>query len=457
MLPDELLFSRIVRYLVVSGQPASKLLLDVYGNHKASIHPYLTSGLTNLAELANEDADTLLFQQTLAPLFVHCLPAHAANIYSALLSSDVCKAIRTSQLSCVREREPLSLKYCPLCVESDIREHGVSFWHRSHQIPGIESCSKHPVWLVHVALPERIRTNVGQPSPSTCVIESSLLSFDLAHHANNFLFNGNNSSDYIVDFDFYKEKLLELGYATRNYKIRRRLLCSAFYQFTLQLRYPSDNLLPKSEVDYKYLSYLLRKNASQQPFKHILFSYWLNKAEPIEYGSTKISQVVCSNNEKSRCLELLKKGDSIASISKELGKSRCFVKSLAFSASIHSRLKPTILTPQVCQSVIVLAKKGFHRKEIARRFSISTGSVEMLISATNGLVEWRKQCKHESKRRSYKLQILRYRQNNPKAIRRDIKFDCNAAFFWLYLHQREWLEANLPDATPPHSNPRRKH
>ncbi|MFC1236685.1 TnsD family Tn7-like transposition protein [Vibrio sp. F74] len=458
VLPDELVFSRIIRFLMASGQPVSKFLLAVYGSSRASIHPYLTAGLSNLAELADEDINSLLYQQTLAPLFIHCLPAHSTEIYSALLSNDNCSATRTSQLSCVREREPLSLKYCPQCVMSDVHEYGVSFWHRSHQTPGIESCSKHPTWLVHAEIPGRIRTNIGLPVTTQSLGESTQVSFELAKYAKRFLL-ANEDHYPTVGFEYYRKKLRELGYVTRNNSFRRRLLSSDFYQFTCQLRYPSDNLLPQTQVDYKYLSYLLRENASQQPFKHILFSYWLKKAEPIECScsvTTKVSNIDLRYKKIERCLTLLRKGKSIASISREVGKSRCFVKAVALNAKDNTRLKPRKLTSLVCQTAIALAIKGFHRKEIARRLSVSIGSIETIISASDGIVEWRKKCKSESKRRRYQLQIIRYRQLHPQAIRLDIKSDCNAAFFWLYQHEKMWLEGNLPEATPPHPSPRAK-
>lgn len=449
-LPDELLFSRIVRFLSVSGLSTSKFLSTVYDNSKASIHPYLTAGLNNLAELSDEKVDNLLYQQTLAPVFMSCLPLHANEIYLGLVSSNNYTATRASQLSCVREREPLSLKCCAQCVKSDIGNHGVAYWHRSHQIPGIESCSKHPIWLVHVALPERIRTNIGLPAIHDLCRKSSQSSFELARYANKFL-SAKEDRCPNISLDFYRERLRELGYVTKYNRIRRRLLSSEFYRFVLQLEYPSDSLLPKTSVDYKYLSYLLLENTSQQPFKHILFSFWLNFTEPIGCDSAAhtFCQVDDSHQKKAECLTLLRKGRSISYVSRETGKSRCFVKSIALLANVNTRLKPTKLLPSVCKTAIVLARRGFHRKEIARRLSISIGSVEMLISATIGLVQWRKQCKYESKRRRYEHQILRYRQNYPQAIRRDIKSDCNAAFFWLYIHERAWLEDNLPIATPP--------
>lgn len=457
VLPDELLFSRIIRYLMISNLPASKLLSAVYGYPRACIHPYITAGLSNLAKISGENVEVLVYQQTLAPLYLRCLPAHSLEIYTALLSTDNYKATRSCQLSCVREREALSLKFCPHCVESDINNFGVSYWHRSHQISGIEACAKHQRWLVHEELPSRIRTNIGLPSIVNYSGISTELSFELANYAKKILSLRQDDS-IPVGNEYYKKRLHELGYVTKDGRCRRRLLSTNFYNYFKRLRYPSNNLLPQAEDDYKYLSGLLRQNVSQQPFKHILFSFWLNKAEPInsnvELTTTDVTETC--DQKKEQCIELLKKGRTFESISKKIGKSRCFVKAVALNAQIYNQIKPFKLTPKVCRSIIQYAKKGFHRREIAQRLSISSGSVEMLISTTQGLVKWRKQCKHESKRRRYKVQILRYRENHQHAIRKDIKRDCNAAFFWLYQHERGWLEEHLPDALSPYSSPRRK-
>jgi hypothetical protein len=35
------------------------------------------------------------------------------------------------------------LKYCPLCVDEDRRKYGETYWHRSHQIRGVQGCYKH--------------------------------------------------------------------------------------------------------------------------------------------------------------------------------------------------------------------------------------------------------------------------------------------------------------------------
>ncbi len=144
----------------------------------------------------------------------------------------------------------------------------------------------------------------------------------------------------------------------------------------------------------------------------------------------------------------------MASISRLTGKSRCFIKALALRLNIPVNLKPKQITQSMKVKIMCLAKKGFHRKVIAARVGLSVGSVEQQISTSPELVQWRKQCRHESKRRRYKDQITRYIKFKPGAIRQQIKASCNAAFFWLYAYEKEWLETYLPTAQKPVAKPR---
>lgn len=450
-LPDELLFSRLIRYCCLFAVPIPELLNSVYGDHRASINPILTAGLGSLSSLFRESKDDLLRDQTLAPLFMHFYPHYKAKLEAALTSTDNYTAIRLSQLSCVREHTELTLKMCPVCVQEDIRQFGVAYWHRVHQIPAIESCCEHQQQLVHVRLPKRLKLAVGYPSSFEAEYqESSDESFHLAQFSRQVLRQQSNNISTFRS-DRYSDKLSNLGYMTKNGRIRRVKLLSDFYSFTSQLHYPSSNVLPSSESDFKYMTNLLYNQYSQHIFKYLIFEYWLSKQRRIRNTPEIISEHSANSppNAEQECLVLLKQGLPISSISKQTAKSRTYVRSVAYSLGMEDLFEPIKLNASVRDKVIELAWRGFHRAEIARCLSVSTGSVEMLISSVNGLVEWRKQCKHESKRRRYKCQILRYRQNNPLGIRKDIKRDCNAAFFWLYINDRKWLEKSLPMPTRP--------
>lgn len=111
---------------------------------------------------------------------------------------------------------------------------------------------------------------------------------------------------------------------------------------------------------------------------------------------------------------------------------------------VKLNLKPKHLTVNHQQRIVRLAKLGVNRFRISQICGIGVGSVEQVISSEPGLVEMRKRGRQESKRRSCRAQILRYRERHPEAMRRDIKSDCNTAFFWLYHNDRKWLEHALP-------------
>ena len=445
--PDEILFSRIIRHFTLSGMTTADYLFTTLGNHKISIHPYLTAGLDKLSKLSQETPTELLSEQTLAPLFIHFLPSYASTILSGLISTNATNAIRACQLVCVREKESLSIKYCAVCAKADVENFGVSYWHRSHQIPGIESCSIHQVKLIHFPLNGRSRLNLSLLPPlGEKPIRSSVLSRDFARYSYELLQRVSQANEPFKLNDA-KELLYKLGYVSDKGYYRRKLILSDLYQFTQEFGYNSQDWLPDSDTDYRYISYLLAENVAQQPLKYLLLGFWLSKQTEPTKRQVSISKDEDLNHQlEIKCIELLHQGESMASVSRLTGKSRCFIKALALRLGISVNLKPKQITQSMKAKIMLLAKKGFHRKVIAARVGLSVGSVEQQISTSPELVQWRKQCKHESTRRKYKLQIIRFIQRNPSAIRQQIKCSCNAAFFWLYTYERQWLDAYLPAA-----------
>lgn len=96
-----------------------------------------------------------------------------------------------------------------------------------------------------------------------------------------------------------------------------------------------------------------------------------------------------------------------------------------------------------------MANKGFNLNSIARRFLISTESVELMITSVDRLANKRKRYKLESKSRRYTLQILRAMELHPNSLKQEIKQLCYTAISWLYLHENEWLNTTLPVPTKP--------
>lgn len=446
-LSDETLYARLIRSLTVSGMKTERFLDALLGSPRASIHPYLTSNLNEIANACGEQPHILLRDQTLFPLFSFYLPSYRQAIDDDALSA--VSAWRACQLANFREHETLTLKYCPICAREDMRNYGLTYWHLNHQIPGIEACHLHSVWLIHVPLPERPHIAHGVcPYIETGMRECSEIAYQLSIFAVAMLDAIRNGSAEPPD---YHQSLKKKGFITSHGYVRRKALVAELFKLASKLEYPDFGLLPKAVDDFKYLSPLVKENASQHPFKHLFLSFFIEHAETIDVKAHPDNELNLVSNIDliARCKMLLFQGLSMAEVSRRTGKSRCYLKRLALSENIPLNLKPRVLNENVCLRIINLARKGFHRREIAKRFEVSCGSVEMLISNQTGLVSHRKKCKFESRRRRYKHQLLLYIELHPQANRQQCKEKCNAAFFWLLNHEPTWLEEVLPAATPP--------
>ncbi|WP_444902927.1 TnsD family Tn7-like transposition protein [Microbulbifer sp. CnH-101-E] len=455
-LPDELLLGRLIRHVTILGEDTGEFTKKVFGSSRASVHPFLTSGLAHFAEFFGEDAKWILFNQTLAPLFFFYLPEHADRLESLLLANDGARALRESQLPSFASGNSMCLKWCTLCARQDIVDHGVSYWHRAHQIPGVTACAAHYVLLQKILLKDRQRiisrllpTYRGRRLPATD-IEVAVAEFGRSLME---LFEKRKEPLNLALI--YRHRLAELGFITNNGRVRRQSLQQQFSLAVESFRGSTCSPLPKGKFDFRYLSELLKIEGSHHPFRHLLFGAWLFKEarELLTYRPVVQSKTIKLGGDRNKkiekqCLALLGEGRSMAEVYRLTGKSRCYLKRLATRYGISVNLKPKKLTPSVKLRIIRLARACLHRSLIAERCGIGIGSVEQVISSEPGLVTWRRRCHWESKRRRSRLRILRYRLGNPSAIRRDIKKACSEAFFWLYLNDLSWLEFNLPPPQP---------
>ena len=333
VLPDETLFSRFVRYLSISGVREDHFLQQFFHKSRVSVHPYLTIGISRAARVSEENELQLFNEQTLGRLFAYFLPNRVNDIFFALRSDDGGAAFRACQLVSFKESEKLSLKYCPLCAKQDIKWHGVSYWHCIHQVPGLEACPHHQAWLIHQELPARPHLKPHLlPSCEVLVKPSSMLSYYFSQYVLDYL------KSTVCTSDHYNQKQLisrmhRFGYITKANRFRRKKLSEDFFNFVMSMKYPSSRLLPRSENDYRYLSYLLSEKVSQHPFKYLLLEFWLstlrdNYLEKDE-DIVEIPSLESDGKIQGKCTSLLQQGVSMSEITKLTGKSRCYLKLLA--------------------------------------------------------------------------------------------------------------------------------
>lgn len=452
-LPDELLFSRIIRHFTLTGLPVTTYLALIFGSERLCLHPSLTANLKLLSQYTYESCDNLSRTSTLAPLYAYFLPGQAVEIFNAQYAEGGSGVVRSCQLPNFRQQEGMALQFCPTCAKTDLFHWGVSYWHRIHQLPGIRVCPLHRCYLVkEQLLPRQRLLRNFLPSGDVDVHLAPDISWDFSCFMQQKLIEISLPICEPFQATLYWEQLRHYGFLTRNGRVRRQSLLLSLHELSVSLGYFNSRLVPRSARDLRYISALLETPYRQHPFKHLLFGYWLQlkRNQCVEtqklqsFHLRKPAEVVGIDH-----LTLLQSSLSLKRISRLTGRSRCYLKNLAALKGIPVGGKPRIVGDILRAQVLMLAYRGFHRKEISRRYGLSISTVEQLISGKPGMVAWRRKARHDSRFRRNKVKILRYRENHPEANRQRIKHDCSAAYFWLYHHQRDFLECHLPEKEAP--------
>jgi transposase len=157
--PDELLYSACSRYHRRAGNRSKEATaLDLFGKGQTSI---IVDFQTQIDYLVNQlppttyTASRLIEQNTMLPLYVPFMTAerHVAIRHDMCGNGGGSIHARLGILTSGLDIE--HLRFCPVCVEED-RE---PYWHRVHQVPGVEVCPEHVVFLSDSAVSVRNRSN----------------------------------------------------------------------------------------------------------------------------------------------------------------------------------------------------------------------------------------------------------------------------------------------------------
>ena len=151
--PDELLYSACARFAVRAGYASVKSVLDeLFGAPTATAVIDLPNRLGFLAAAlpANSSltAARLIDQHTLLPFFSAYQPvSRVEQLHEDLKSNHGPAGHMRSGVMASRIPMPGHLRFCPLCKQKDEESFGEAYWHRMHQLPGVEVCSPHQAFL----------------------------------------------------------------------------------------------------------------------------------------------------------------------------------------------------------------------------------------------------------------------------------------------------------------------
>ena len=150
--PEETLHSALARWCALLRLPNQKLAVrQLFGTVNAQavvdLPCHLDALLAALPPQHGYTADRLIDAHTLLPFYS---PFSAAKRVKRLRGAmrDDGKAIHMSiGLMAGRIRPPRWLRSCPECDREDTMRYGEPYWHRLHQLAGVEVCPIHNVFL----------------------------------------------------------------------------------------------------------------------------------------------------------------------------------------------------------------------------------------------------------------------------------------------------------------------
>jgi hypothetical protein len=288
-LPDELLYSVVARLRDKVRFSNDKAVLDAIWGKRTGIAVVEFAGaidklLARLPDGHPYTADQLLHQHTTLPYYERFVAVHrAADAVLRLRSSGSAGLMELLGIRASTVPTPTHLRFCPSCAAEDEAEHGLPYWRRAHQLPGVLVCTRHGSELSRTSLRRSapdgrhvfrsLREALTAPScPETVLPGEMELVASLAQDTDWLLRESAEPRGLAALHQRYRTHLEACGWMRTPKQIRMSELREAF-----QHRY--DNLLLQRlgctlqgiTGDHDWLARLLRKpRAAQHPLHHLL-------------------------------------------------------------------------------------------------------------------------------------------------------------------------------------------
>lgn len=500
--PDELLYSVWARCSDHVGYSARadihrELFGKKYINAVVDFPCHLDYFVSNLPREHIYTADYFIDYHTLLPLYSPFLPLERVSCIRQQMLKGSAEAIhsRLGIIHCSIPR-PQWLRYCPLCVEQDRAAFGECYWHRLHQIPGVDICHLHATYLEFSNVHARRDFTCGEFASAEQIISNtqprkagSLPFYKiLAAIATDVLYLLDHPQQP-MNLDFFHQQyhalLARQGFLGKNGRIRRADFIHAFMDFyspaLLELLHSELNRC--KHIGGTWLSRLLRLPSSKgllHPIQHILTIRFLGSTiesflnhqivppAPFGTGPWPCLNPACENYEQNSIITYELGTHSTAV--RPVGVFACtcgftYIRSgpdhspddifrrdrvASYGAAWETRLCELWLDPT--KSVASIARHlGVENHTIncrAAKLGLPFPRETHWTRAQAGVHRYRRSMEDVP---IYRAQWLSLLNEMPEAGRSTLQKRLPGVYKWLWTHDREWLRTHLP----PKKQPRR--
>jgi len=243
--PDETFDSICYRYAERVKYPHKKGMgIDLFGSRIVAVAVDVPRNLTQLIQRLlpgyTMTAASIFEDHSFLPYYRPFLRQETYDAVIAQAMGEIGETNILGALSKFRKHTPVYLRYCPECVLKDRQQYGETYWHRQHQLPGVQVCPQHAVWLentlVYAKHPnfsqgpvtaEKALHNTRIVSRPIGTATTAQLLLRLSQNSNWVLMN-NLGTNAATIFPKYRLALHNRGYLLTNGIAAHTRLCSDF-------------------------------------------------------------------------------------------------------------------------------------------------------------------------------------------------------------------------------------
>lgn len=488
---NELLYSIIARYHYHSGHKSKReTLLKLFGNDAKKFDVDVPNGVNIIVEKLEGISKGLtvnyfIENHSMLPLF---RPFMESNNYHKVLlkikgqdgASCGTRIIRYLVDDVERKEH---IYFCRECLKDQFETYGEGFWNRFHQIPGVVVCTKHKICLNKLS-----RFNLKKNwnhfiIPNITDVQSSIEGIQVSNKSLEILLDITKDIEYIFSekltaqpHHYYYDKYMELlkicgiGYpiVKRKYLLAEKLL--GFYPKEV-LELFNSYLSPDNSASWTRCVTEMKKIGNLHPVRHILIMRLLCGSAREFYENNYIYQPfgsgpwICMNpladHYLEKCVETLETDSHIA-YRRLQGDFTC---SCGFKYRLILPEQTPFEVPKFSLRIIdrgdlwykefqKLLSENVSIKEISRITKMvpkTVKEVKKRIFSGKQNINTRakgraKGLSREEKTRKYKEEWEIIFKKNPNLTRTQLKALNSAAFHWIRIYDRAWLEKHLPPA-----------
>ena len=466
-LPDETLFSLASRYHLMSGHRLPEYTNQaLFGGRRAGAHHDFPCPLTAFVERTEGRLGSVAEIARHRTVLSYYLPHRDLDLaeYAVEALAQPERGMLKFRLGLLtsRFRANHPLKACPGCMADDVARHGIAYWHREHQLPGIWICRRHDVLLREATVKFNGVERFGWVLPSQ---ETLAKPIDREVPAASRMAL-RRFADLTIGWDGLPPASLDCAGMARALRTRlaqgpqklaRTEQAELYCQAMAPLRIVGEfNALPRSadQAIHQVNRWVHLPQGTSHPIRHLSFFFWLFK----DWADFESTYERCGRSDDSaittpvareageprdpRREEVVRRivaGEAPSGVARATGISVQTAIAWATAAGIACKRRPKTLKAESYDKLVTALRRGDDKAAAAQALEVSIQTITRVLRSEPGLRDAWRQARHSAAqdmaRSAWSGAIEKYPALGIKFIR---EFE-PSAYAWLYRNDRSWL------------------